>query len=98
LINYCCAQFVSVGGLLVNLVGIFSFHHGHSHGSSPGGHGHSHGGATSNAAHSHSHGGATGHGHSHAAGSAGHGHSHGKAPVTSTTAASGHSHNTNLHG
>lgn len=42
---------VSVLGLLVNLVGIYAFQHGHSHG---GGHGHSHGG--------HSHGD---HGHSH---------------------------------
>ncbi|KAL1460656.1 hypothetical protein WDU94_012618 [Cyamophila willieti] len=40
---------VSVLGLLVNLVGIYAFQHGHSHGG--GGHGHSHGG------HGHSHGG-----------------------------------------
>ncbi|XP_057339282.1 zinc transporter 7 [Microplitis mediator] len=45
---------VSVLGLLVNLVGVYAFQHGHSHG----GHGHSHGGG-----HSHGHGG--GHGHSH---------------------------------
>lgn len=44
-----CFQVVSVGGLLVNLVGIFAFRHAHSHGS----HGHSH--------HGHSHG----HGHAH---------------------------------
>lgn len=42
---------VSVLGFLVNLVGIYAFHHGHGHG-----HGHSHGGH----GHSHNH-----HGHSH---------------------------------
>lgn len=60
---------VSVLGLLVNLVGIYVFQHGGSHGHShggSGGHGHSHGG------HGHSH---SGHGHSHG-GSGGHGHSH----------------------
>ncbi|KAG7247945.1 hypothetical protein CRUP_019536, partial [Coryphaenoides rupestris] len=77
---------VSVGGLLVNLVGICAFSHAHSHGGkscpssdhgghghsehSHGGHGHSHGGG----GHGHSHGGG-GHGHSHGGG--GHGHSHG---------------------
>lgn len=70
---------VSVLGLLVNLVGIFAFHHGghgHSHGGGGGGHGHSHGGG----GHGHSHGGG-GHSdtqhllnnHSHG----GHSHSHG---------------------
>lgn len=54
---------VSVLGLLVNLVGIYVFQHGGSHG-------HSHGGG----GHGHSHGGSSGHGHSH--GGAGHGHSH----------------------
>ncbi|CAL8276400.1 unnamed protein product [Merluccius merluccius] len=70
---------VSVGGLLVNLVGICAFSHAHSHGAKScpsndhGGHSHhgnsehSHGGG-----HGHSHGG--GHGHSHGGG---HGHSHG---------------------
>lgn len=64
---------VSVLGFIVNLVGIFAFHHGqahgHSHSSSNGGvgHGHSHGGG-----HSHSQP-APSHGHSHS----GHGHSHG---------------------
>lgn len=59
---------MSVGGLLVNLVGICAFSHAHSHGgkscpsSDHGGHAHS----------EHSHGG---HGHSHGGG--GHGHSHG---------------------
>lgn len=54
---------VSVLGLLVNLVGIYAFQHGHSHG---GGHGHSHGGG-----HGHSHsthnmiGNSHGHQHSH---------------------------------
>ncbi|KAL2100387.1 hypothetical protein ACEWY4_004781 [Coilia grayii] len=70
---------VSVGGLLVNLVGICAFSHAHSHGSSKGGcsghdHGHSHHGhghgEHSHGGHGHSHGG---HGHSHG----GHGHSHG---------------------
>ena len=53
-------QVVSVGGLLVNLVGIFAFRHAHSHGSSS--HGHSHYG--------HSHHGHGHHGHGH------HGHGH----------------------
>lgn len=51
---------VSVLGLLVNLVGIYAFQHGHSHG---GGSSHSHGG------HGHSH---NSHGHTHNS----HGHSH----------------------
>lgn len=49
---------VSVLGLLVNLVGIYAFQHGHSHGGSS--HGHSHGGA--------------GHGHSHAVNNHHHSH------------------------
>lgn len=54
---------MSVGGFLVNLIGIMLFTHSHGgHGHSHGGHGHSHGD------HGHSHGG---HGHSH-----GHGHKH----------------------
>ena len=60
---FFCFQVVSVGGLLVNLVGILAFRHAHSHGSSHAHQGHDHG-------HSHAHG----HGHSHAHG---HGHSHG---------------------
>lgn len=56
-----CFQVVSVGGLLVNLVGIFAFRHAHSHGSSSHGHG----------SHGHSHHGHSHHGHSH-----GHGHAH----------------------
>jgi len=54
---------VSVLGLLVNLVGIYVFQHGGSHGHShggSGGHGHSHGGSSSG--HGHSHGGSN---HSH---------------------------------
>uniref|UniRef100_A0A1B6M0J2 Cation efflux protein transmembrane domain-containing protein n=1 Tax=Graphocephala atropunctata TaxID=36148 RepID=A0A1B6M0J2_9HEMI len=57
---------VSVLGLLVNLVGIYAFQHGHSHGG--GSHGHSHGGSS----HGHSHsshsvllGNSHGHEHSH---------------------------------
>lgn len=57
---------VSVLGLLVNLVGIYAFQHGHSHG---GGHGHSHG---SKSGHGHAHdnhsllmGNSHGHEHSH---------------------------------
>ncbi|KAL5109740.1 Zinc transporter 5 [Taenia crassiceps] len=55
---------VSIGGLLVNLVGIFALGHAHSHGSSGsgGGHGHSH----SRGCHGHSHGS---HSHSHGSGS-----------------------------
>lgn len=62
---------VSVGGLLVNLIGICAFSHAHSHGGSRGGcpsqehnhshHGHGHGHSHSEHGHSHSHG----HGHSH---------------------------------
>ncbi|XP_077062459.1 proton-coupled zinc antiporter SLC30A5 [Siphateles boraxobius] len=64
---------VSVGGLLVNLVGICAFSHAHSHGASKSScsgheHGHSHHGH-GNAEHSHG-----GHSHSHS-----HGHSHGSA-------------------
>lgn len=54
---------VSVLGLLVNLVGIYVFQHGGSHG-------HSHGGSGSS--HGHSHGSSDNHGHSHG----NHGHSH----------------------
>lgn len=56
---------VSVLGLLVNLVGIYVFQHGGSHG-------HSHSGTGS---HGHSHGGTGSHGHSHAS-TGGHNHSH----------------------
>ncbi|XP_032941153.1 zinc transporter 5 isoform X2 [Catharus ustulatus] len=73
---------VSVGGLIVNLVGICAFSHAHSHGASRGGcpahdHSHSH--------HSHSHG----HGHSHSDHGHSHGHSHGS---------SGGGMNTNMRG
>ncbi|XP_035040513.2 zinc transporter 5 isoform X2 [Hippoglossus stenolepis] len=68
---------VSVGGLLVNLVGICAFSHAHSHGGktcSSNDHGNSHHGHShsehSHGSHGHSHGS---HGHSHG----GHGHSHG---------------------
>ncbi|XP_055850476.1 zinc transporter 7 [Episyrphus balteatus] len=80
---------VSVLGLLVNLVGIYAFQHGHGHSHGGGGHGHSHGGG----GHGHSHSSPSnhidhgemltitvedpqnhGHGHSHNHGS--HGHSH----------------------
>ncbi|XP_015780431.1 PREDICTED: zinc transporter 5-like [Acropora digitifera] len=57
---------VSVGGLVVNLVGIFAFSHAHSHGASSS-HGHSNHGHSN---HGHSHHGHSHHGHSH------HGHSH----------------------
>ncbi|XP_045158305.2 zinc transporter 7-B-like [Mercenaria mercenaria] len=79
---------VSVGGFLVNLIGIFAFQHGHNHshgggggdhGHSHGGHGHSHGlGFQENnlhERHGHSHGNEGDHGHSH--GHESHGHSHG---------------------
>ncbi|KAJ8261208.1 hypothetical protein COCON_G00169310 [Conger conger] len=52
---------VSVGGLIVNLVGICAFSHAHSHGASKG--------SCSHGGHGHAHGG---HGHAHS-----HGHSHG---------------------
>ncbi|XP_075694952.1 proton-coupled zinc antiporter SLC30A5 isoform X2 [Rhinoderma darwinii] len=69
---------VSVGGLLVNLVGICAFSHAHTHGGARGGggcsshdHGHSHHG------HGHSHGHAHGHSHGDHGHSHNHGHSHG---------------------
>ncbi|XP_062509376.1 zinc transporter 7-like [Corticium candelabrum] len=75
--------FISVGGFLVNMIGVFVFHHGHAH--SHGGHGHSHGGDMAHTKHekhgrnhvfgygkSHDHGGHS-HGHSH---DHSHGHSH----------------------
>lgn len=49
---------VSVLGLLVNLVGVYAFQHGHSHGGGSHGHSHNH----SHGGHSHSH---NSHGHSH---------------------------------
>ncbi|XP_014209060.1 zinc transporter 7 [Copidosoma floridanum] len=49
---------ISVLGLLVNLVGIYAFNHGHAHGDC--GHGHSHG--HSHGGHNHNH---SDHGHSH---------------------------------
>ncbi|XP_069497667.1 zinc transporter 7 [Ambystoma mexicanum] len=70
---------VSILGFLVNLVGIFVFHHGghgHSHDS---GHGHSHSLLNGSLNHGHSHGGHGGHGHSHeshAHSHESHGHSH----------------------
>uniref|UniRef100_A0A8C3IWD5 Zinc transporter n=1 Tax=Chrysemys picta bellii TaxID=8478 RepID=A0A8C3IWD5_CHRPI len=65
---------VSVGGLIVNLVGICAFSHAHSHGASRGGchshdHSHSHHGHGHGHSHGHSH---SDHGHNHS-----HGHSHG---------------------
>lgn len=68
------AQPVSVGGLLVNLMGICAFSHAHSHSGkscSSHDHGHSHHG------HSHSEHSHGGHGHSHGSHvHSGHGHSH----------------------
>ncbi|XP_026821091.1 zinc transporter 7 [Rhopalosiphum maidis] len=101
---------VSVLGLLVNLVGIYVFQHGGSHGHSHGGgHGHSHGGGHG---HSHGGGGGGGHGHSHDApgddpynqhhqvsismgGGGGHQQNNASAP-TSGTGQSGHSHQNHL--
>lgn len=65
---------VSVGGFLVNLIGIFAFQHGHNHSHGGGDHESSHG------SHGHSHGLGFGedenhHGHSHSENN--HGHSHG---------------------
>ncbi|KAG7499501.1 zinc transporter 5 [Solea senegalensis] len=88
---------VSVGGLLVNLVGICAFSHAHSHGGkscssheqshSHSEHGHSHGGG---GGHGHSHGGGGGHGHSHGGG--GHGHSHGGGSHGHSHGGGGHGH------
>uniref|UniRef100_A0A1B6DKQ5 Cation efflux protein transmembrane domain-containing protein n=1 Tax=Clastoptera arizonana TaxID=38151 RepID=A0A1B6DKQ5_9HEMI len=52
---------VSVLGLLVNLVGIYAFQHGHGHSHGGSNHGHSHGGGS----HGHSHGGMMGNSHGH---------------------------------
>lgn len=54
---------ISVGGLVVNLVGIFAFRHAHSHGSSSHGHSHHGHGNQGHGHHGHSHG--HGHGHAH---------------------------------
>ena len=77
-------QPVSVGGLIVNLVGICAFSHAHSHGASRGGC-HSHDHSHSHHGHSHSHG----HGHSHGDHGHNHGHSH---------SSSGGGMNTNMRG
>ncbi len=64
---------VSVGGLLVNLVGIFALGHAHSHGGGGGGsHGHSHGSGS----HGHSHNGTSTKSNNNSENH--HGHSHGK--------------------
>uniref|UniRef100_A0A0K8TPW9 Putative zinc transporter 7-like isoform x2 n=1 Tax=Tabanus bromius TaxID=304241 RepID=A0A0K8TPW9_TABBR len=72
---------VSVLGLLVNLVGIYAFQHGHGHSHGGSSHGHSHGGG-----HGHSHGGHSNshtavnimddHSHNNHSQSHDHGHSH----------------------
>ncbi|XP_074851581.1 proton-coupled zinc antiporter SLC30A5 isoform X2 [Carettochelys insculpta] len=65
---------VSVGGLIVNLVGICAFSHAHSHGGSRGGcHSHDH----SHSHHGHGHGHSHGHSHSDHGHNPSHGHSHG---------------------
>ncbi|KAL5015989.1 hypothetical protein ScPMuIL_005578 [Solemya velum] len=76
---------VSVGGFIVNLVGIFAFQHGHghSHGGGGGDHGHGH---SNDAGHGHSHD--SGHGHSH---DSGHGHSHNVGHGHSHDSGHGHS-------
>lgn len=63
---------VSILGFIVNLIGIYAFQHGHSHGG--GSHGHSHGGGS----HGHSHGGMNNSQHEdrHSLMNNHHGHSH----------------------
>ncbi|CAG5104975.1 Oidioi.mRNA.OKI2018_I69.chr1.g1721.t1.cds [Oikopleura dioica] len=68
---------VSIMGLLVNIIGIFVFAHGGSHGHSHGGHGHSHGGHSHGHSHGHVSAAAADHGHSHGHSHGDHGHSHG---------------------
>eukprot|EP00730_Choanoeca_flexa_P016019 TRINITY_DN748_c0_g1_i1.p1 TRINITY_DN748_c0_g1~~TRINITY_DN748_c0_g1_i1.p1 ORF type:complete len:378 (+),score=32.84 TRINITY_DN748_c0_g1_i1:65-1198(+) len=74
---------VSIGGLLVNLIGVFAFQHAHSHGHGGAGcdHGHSHGHAPARIHddhdHGHSHGHSHGHGHDDHGGHAHNGHAHG---------------------
>ncbi|XP_035826343.1 zinc transporter 7 isoform X2 [Aplysia californica] len=88
---------VSVLGFIVNLIGIFAFQHGHSHGGGDhghshgfGGHGHSHGvGLEESHDHGHSHG-ESDHGHSH--GGSDHGHSHGGSDHGHSHEDHGHSH------
>ena len=101
---------VSVIGLLVNLIGLFSFSHAHSHGGEAC---HSHGGhGAADDSHSHDHGGhghshsdeddddhAHGHGHSHGHNhshihGSGHNHSHGSTNSSSNSGAR----NENMHG
>lgn len=98
---------ISVLGFLVNLVGIFAFHHGHAHGG--GGHGHSHGGHGHSHAHEepmsiavsnsygksdqfNGHGHSHGGGHGHSHGGAGHGHSHGGGGHGHSHGGGGHGH------
>lgn len=69
-----------MGGLVVNLAGIFAFQHAHSHGHS---HGSSHGSSHGN---SHGTAGGTTHGHDHD-----HGHSHGNAHGHESCSGDGHS-------
>ncbi|CAL8104708.1 unnamed protein product [Calicophoron daubneyi] len=66
---------VSVGGLIVNLVGVVALGHAHSHGGKPCGGGGGGGGGGNTHAHSHGGRNASHHGHSHDS-HAGHVHSH----------------------
>ncbi|CAF1123198.1 unnamed protein product [Didymodactylos carnosus] len=81
---------VAVAGFAVNMIGLFSFSHAHSHG---GGSSHSHGGGSSHSHagdSSHSHGGGSSHSHNN---SHDHSHSHGHDHGHSHTETShGHSH------
>ncbi|GEQ71205.1 hypothetical protein JCM33374_g4886 [Metschnikowia sp. JCM 33374] len=86
---------VSILGLLVNVVGIFAFNHGHSHSHGGHSHGHSHGHSCasepthsdSHVAHCDSHNG--GHSQSH---NQSHGHSHDDVHSQSHNQSHGHSH------
>jgi solute carrier family 30 (zinc transporter), member 5/7 len=69
--------FVSTGGLIVNLVGVFAFSHAHSHGGSKCNH--AHGQTSAPAAQAAP---ASAHGHSHGGSGGSHGHSHGGKPCT----------------
>ncbi|GAQ90907.1 Cation efflux family protein [Klebsormidium nitens] len=82
---------VSVGGFLVNMIGLLFFHeaHMHSHGHDcGGGHSHSHGGHSHGHDHSHQHD----HEHGHAHEGHAHSHEHGE------TCSGGHSHHDHDHG
>ncbi|XP_046845408.1 zinc transporter 7-like [Xenia sp. Carnegie-2017] len=102
---------ISVLGFIVNLIGIFVFHHGgdcHGHSHGGGSHGHSHGGHSrshvehehsfaNSLQHNHLHGGEN-HGHLHGGGNHGHSHGGGNHGHSHGGESHGHSHGGESHG